>query len=97
MAILWDDGRETVYSFRLLRKECPCATCRDMRRKAQEKPLGERMELRLVSDDAPSEDPVLSRVDWVGNYALKLTWDDGHDTGIYPFEYLLQLGGQEEA
>ena len=28
----------------------------------------------------------------VGNYALNPTWDDGHETGIYTFEYLRSLG-----
>ncbi|MBZ0307403.1 MAG: DUF971 domain-containing protein, partial [Anaerolineae bacterium] len=27
----------------------------------------------------------------VGNYALQFTWDDGHHTGIYTWEYLLRL------
>jgi DUF971 family protein len=28
----------------------------------------------------------------VGNYALALAWGDGHDTGIYSFEFLWRLG-----
>jgi DUF971 family protein len=27
----------------------------------------------------------------VGQYAIQATWKDGHDTGIYSFEYLLML------
>lgn len=27
-----------------------------------------------------------------GNYAIRITFDDGHDTGIYSWEYLLELG-----
>lgn len=30
-----------------------------------------------------------------GNYALKLTFDDGHDSGLYSWEYLHQLGRQQ--
>lgn len=33
----------------------------------------------------------------VGNYALQLEFDDGHDTGIYPWEYLYQLCLEKEA
>ena len=39
----------------------------------------------------------ISAVEPVGNYAIKLTFDDGHDTGIYTWEYLRELGEQGEA
>jgi DUF971 family protein len=32
----------------------------------------------------------------VGNYALQLVFDDGHDTGIYSWDYLYQLGSQQQ-
>ena len=32
----------------------------------------------------------------VGNYALQLVFDDGHDTGIYSWDYLRELGEQHE-
>lgn len=39
----------------------------------------------------------ITGIDPVGNYAVRLAFDDGHDTGIYAFEYLRQLGEQREA
>lgn len=36
------------------------------------------------------------KLERAGNYALKLTFDDGHDTGIYTWEYLYQLGANKE-
>lgn len=33
----------------------------------------------------------------VGNYAVRLTFDDGHDSGIYSFDYLKELGTQQAA
>ena len=36
-------------------------------------------------------DQELVRVEPVGNYALSLTWHDGHGTGIYAFRYLRAL------
>ena len=33
----------------------------------------------------------------VGNYALQLVFDDGHDTGIYSWDYLRDLGEKREA
>ncbi|SDT01881.1 DUF971 family protein [Halopseudomonas xinjiangensis] len=32
----------------------------------------------------------------VGNYALKLAFDDGHDTGLYSWEYLYELATRQE-
>jgi DUF971 family protein len=34
-------------------------------------------------------------VEPVGNYAVKLTFDDMHDTGIYGWDYLYQLGAEQ--
>jgi DUF971 family protein len=34
----------------------------------------------------------ISRVEPVGNYAVKLVFDDGHDTGLYTWAYLYELG-----
>lgn len=39
----------------------------------------------------------LSDVQPAGNYALKLTFDDGHDTGLFTWSYLYQLGTQQDA
>lgn len=36
-------------------------------------------------------DVALTGVEPSGNYALKLIFDDGHDTGLYTWEYLYQL------
>ncbi len=37
----------------------------------------------------------LTHVQPAGNYALKLTFDDGHDTGLFTWAYLHQLGTQQ--
>ncbi len=39
----------------------------------------------------------LTHVQPAGNYALKLTFDDGHDTGLFTWSYLYQLGTQQDA
>lgn len=38
------------------------------------------------------EDVNISRLEPVGHYAINLVFDDNHDTGIYSWEYLYQLG-----
>ena len=32
----------------------------------------------------------------VGNYAVRIVFDDGHDTGLYTWNYLLKLGREQE-
>lgn len=39
----------------------------------------------------------ISRIEPVGNYAVRIVFDDGHDTGIYMWEYLRDLGENREA
>ncbi|HCS44118.1 MAG TPA: 1-(5-phosphoribosyl)-5-((5-phosphoribosylamino)methylideneamino)imidazole-4-carboxamide isomerase [Pseudomonas sp.] len=38
----------------------------------------------------------LTKVEPAGQYALKLTFDDGHDSGLFTWEYLYQLGARQE-
>jgi len=39
----------------------------------------------------------LTKVEPAGQYALKLTFDDGHDSGLFTWEYLYQLAQRQEA
>ena len=38
----------------------------------------------------------IMRVEPVGHYAVRLVFDDLHDTGIYSWDYLLELGREQE-
>ncbi|MBI1174116.1 MAG: DUF971 domain-containing protein [Sideroxydans sp.] len=38
----------------------------------------------------------LTELEAVGSYALKLTFDDGHDSGLYTWDYLYELGQNQE-
>lgn len=38
----------------------------------------------------------ISGVEAIGNYAVKLTFDDGHDTGLYTWSFLHDLGGRTD-
>ncbi|MET0688952.1 MAG: DUF971 domain-containing protein [Methyloceanibacter sp.] len=37
------------------------------------------------------------RLEPVGNYAVRIVFDDGHDTGLFSWSYLRELGEQQEA
>ena len=39
----------------------------------------------------------IARIEPVGNYAVRLVFDDGHDTGIYSWTYLHQLGREQQS
>ena len=39
----------------------------------------------------------ISEVQPVGNYAVRLVFDDGHETGLYTWDYLYELGQNQEA
>src|SRR5699024_9656411 len=38
----------------------------------------------------------LTNVEAAGNYALKLSFDDGHDSGLYTWDYLYRLGSRQQ-
>ena len=42
------------------------------------------------------ENVAIRAVEPVGQYAVKLVFDDGHDTGLYSWKYLYQLGRERE-
>jgi len=84
LLIEWSDGVTSEYSLDELRKRCPCASCRTEREQQEANPL------KILKFD-PSGVRVVS-AELVGNYAIKFTWSDGHDTGIFDFRYLRALG-----
>jgi len=80
MKLTWIDGRISAFPLRWLRANCPCATCREERRKAASDPL------HLSVGPEPST--VINGGEIVGNYAIRLEWADEHATGIYAFSAL---------
>ena len=42
-------------------------------------------------------DVILKEIEPVGSYAIKLIFDDGHDSGLYTWEYLHELGENQHA
>lgn len=90
LEIQWSDGVKRRYGFRQLREACPCATCREKRNA----PPPDPMSLPVLSK-AELEPLAITGMKPVGNYAYTIAFSDGHDTGIYSFELLRELG--EEA
>ena len=86
MEIEWKDGGTRRIALSHLRKFCPCALCVGLREKQAEK-----NELTMLTDAEMAATDEILAVDPVGRYALQIRWTDGHDTGIYTYEYLRHL------
>jgi DUF971 family protein len=85
LAIDWSDGHRRTYGVRELRDACPCASCREKRAKPVD-PLA-------IPMLGPIPQAVkITAMQPLGNYAYSITFSDGHDTGIYTFEFLRELG-----
>jgi len=73
----WKSGKAYEIPFRKLRLACPCASCVD-------EYTGEALlDPASVPTDISAKD-----VGTLGNYAVVVTWSDGHDSGIYSYKTL---------
>ncbi len=82
--ITWNDGKECSIPLQLFRDRCPCAMC-----SGETLFLGKHFE-------APQQPHLPGRYELtelhpVGTYAIGAAWADGHNTGIYTWEYLMKL------
>lgn len=83
--IKWDDESESKIQLNNLRRHCPCATCLSER---------EKQSKNYFAIYTPSQIKV-RKIQPVGRYAIGITWEDGHSTGIYEFPFLYQLSGNK--
>lgn len=87
LTVVWSDGTESRYPIEYLRKMSPSAETRQLREEMARNPL-----TVLPSNVAAHRGPI-SAVDatMVGNYAVRISFSDGHDTGIYSWRYLREI------
>ena len=81
LRITWADDCVCTYTAAELRRHCPCAQC-----------VNEWTGQRVVRPESISEELTIADLSIVGRYALNFRWSDGHETGIYSFRYLRDLG-----
>lgn len=86
LKIDWSDGTSTYSTWRQLRDHCPCAGCIEDRKRP---PDPFRV---LTPQEVAAGPPAPIAMKPIGHYAYQITWNDGHDTGIYPVELLHKLG-----
>ncbi len=90
MEIEWRDGHRSAYNFQFLRDACPCALCNEDRDKTGRKP-------GQAPGQLPGALPMFrasvraSRAEPVGRYAIRFDWSDGHQHGIYGWDYLREI------
>jgi DUF971 family protein len=80
LRLRWKDGHVSELTPWELRVACPCAGCVD-----------EMTGRRTLEPESVDSGVHPMEIVYVGRYALGFRWSDGHETGIYPFEYLRRL------
>jgi len=79
VTIEFEDGVTAVFTLPELRKNCPCAMCRSVR---------DRGEVPWPTPTSTADDLEVAGAELVGAWGLGITWNDGHSTGIFPWETL---------
>lgn len=82
---IWNDGFQSIINIQNLRKECPCAQCQKDR-KEDKKTFAIPLSMTLKEGMY-----ILKELKPIGNYAIKAIWGDGHDIGIYDWQYLREV------
>jgi DUF971 family protein len=84
LTVTFDDGRSFALPAELLRVLSPSAEVQ-----------GHSPEQRVTVGGKKNVGIV--RLEPVGNYAVRIVFDDGHDTGLFVWAYLRELGENREA
>jgi len=84
LEIAFDDGRTFRIPFELMRVYSPSAEVQGHGPGQETLQTGKR-------------DVVIDAIEPVGHYAVKPTFSDGHDTGLFTWDYLYRLGAQQDA
>jgi DUF971 family protein len=84
LTVAFDDGQSFALPAELLRVLSPSAEVQG-HSEAQRVTVAGKKNVRIV------------RIEPVGNYAARIVFDDGHDTGLFVWDYLRTLGEHREA
>jgi DUF971 family protein len=84
LTIVWSDGLVSTYPIAYLRRMSPSADAREMRREMERNPL-------TVIKGGGSGAISATNAELVGNYALRITFSDGHASGLFTWTYLRSL------
>src|SRR3989338_1362658 len=76
----WTNGDTVTVTNRDLRLSCQCALC-----------VNEMTGEKQLTEEAVKPDIAAKEVIVLGNYAIGITWNDGHSSGIYPYKNIRKL------
>ncbi len=85
LTVMWKDDHLSEFPLNALREACPCAVCR-----GGHEYMGPAYDPDLL-DLTPTRTYRVDHIELVGNYALQIQWDDGHNAGIYTWDYLRRI------
>lgn len=89
LTIQWSDGRVSIYPIAYLRKLSPSAEAKELRKEMARNPL---TVMPASGSQAGGAGPLSAEgIEMVGNYAVRLRFSDGHDTGLYTWAYLREI------
>lgn len=80
LELVWSTDLISRIPFATIRRACPCASCVD-----------ENTGRQILQPESISEKIKAETVQLAGNYALKIGWSDGHDTGLFTWDHLMRL------
>lgn len=90
LTIEWADGTTSYYSIAYLRKHSPSAEAKELREQMKKNPLAV-LPAGVFAGSVSAASLTALGAELVGNYALRITFSDGHNTGIYSWEYLREI------
>lgn len=84
LEMTFEDGAQFLLPAEYLRVESPSAEVQ-----------GHMVSQKILQSGKKNVE--IAQIERVGNYAVRLFFDDGHDTGIYSWQYLYELGADYES
>ncbi len=83
LELAWEPDFSTRLPYRYLRGECPCASCKN-------EWTGER----ILDPASIRPDIKIEAMEPIGSYAVRISWNDGHSSGLYTWDNLRKLSVQ---
>jgi Mrp family chromosome partitioning ATPase/DUF971 family protein len=80
--VTWPDGTEVRVANKVVRASCQCALC-----------VNEFTGAPILKAESIPDDIAVEDVQTLGNYAVAITWSDGHSSGIFSWDHLREISG----
>lgn len=80
LVVDWGEGQQANFPFTFLRAQCQCAHC-----------VNEWTGEQILDVATIPADIAVANLELVGGYAIRIHWTDGHNSGLFTWERLLEL------